>query len=304
MPWQPRKNAPAKQPDVRHRLEGRPFWITLSAGLFLLSAFAQEPTGMASDLGAFGLIAGGMWMTREGLRAEAAYDRNPKANRPAFPRKLFGGMLTGLGLALGAAAPNTLLDAGLIGLAGIALHFFAFGPDPMRDKGSDHPADFQQERANRMIAEARAHLDQMKAAIRRSGDPRLEARVALFAGSVNQLFDQVSRDPGDLGAVRRYLGIYLMAARDATEKFAKLYARSRDTSARDAYIALLSDLENDISAHSRKLLEGDRSDLDIEISVLRERLAREGLQLDPSAPRLTETQELDDLLSFERDKDR
>jgi hypothetical protein len=36
------------------------------------------------------------------LQAEAAYDARRIARRPAIPRKLFGGILTGLGLAIGA----------------------------------------------------------------------------------------------------------------------------------------------------------------------------------------------------------
>lgn len=294
----------AQKPDLRHRLEGRPFWITLAATPFLLTAFFQAPPGMASDLGAFGLIACAMWMTREGLRAEAAYDRQPRANRPALPRKLLGALLAGLGLGLGAAEPGALAGAGLIALAGIALHLLAFGADPMRDKGSDRPGDFQQGRAERMIAEGRASLEQMKQEIRRCNDPGLEARVALFAGTVTHLFEQVSRDPGDLGRVRRYLGIYLTAARDATSTFARLHPQTRDQQAHDAYEALLVDLENGFSALSRKLREGDRADLDLEISVLRERLSRDGLNVAaarPAPPR--DTEELDELLSFTRDKD-
>lgn len=276
-PGQPRPAAsPASQP--RHRLEGRPKWITIAATPLLLGAFFQPPAGLITQLAGFGLIAAGMWLTREGLLAEAAYDARRAARRPAIPRKLFGGLAAAAGLALGAHVPGALGGAILIGLAGLALHWLAFGPDPMRDKGMEGIDRFQQDRADRMIAEGQAHLDQMRAAIRRTRDRRLDARLSLFEATVQELFEQVRQDPGDLSAVRRYMGIYLMGARDATTKFADLYTRSQDRQARTAYEDFLNDLERDFTARRQQLLEGDRSDMEIEISVLRDRLAREGVR--------------------------
>lgn len=295
--------------ETRHRLQGRPKWVTIAASPFLLSAFFQEPTGMVMNLVGFGLIAAGMWLTGEGLVAEAAYDRRRVARRPAIPRKLFGGVIAALGLGIGAAEPGAFAGAGLIGVAGLALHWLAFGADPMRDKGMEGVDSFQQDRAAKMIEEGQAHLDQMKDAIRRSGERRLEARVAMFEATVHELFDQVREDPTELGAVRRYMGVYLMGARDATVKFADLYARSQDAQARAAYEEFLNDLENDFTARSRQLLEGDRSDLDIEMTVLRERLAREGVRPADSgerpALRSDDAQTMEDLLSVpERQKTR
>ena len=85
--------------DLHHPYESRTKWITIAAIPFLLSAFWQEPMGMVANLAAFGLVAFASRLTREGLQAEAAYDARRVARRPAWPRKLFGGVLTGLGLA-------------------------------------------------------------------------------------------------------------------------------------------------------------------------------------------------------------
>lgn len=280
-----------------HRLSSRPKWITIAASPFLFSAFFQSPAGMVMNLCGFGLIAAGMWLTREGLSAEAAYDTRAVARPPAVPRKLFGGLLAGLGLALGAGEPGALVGSALIGLAGFALHFLAFGADPMRAKGMDEADSFQLDRAARMIEEGEAHLERMLSAIRRTGERHLEARVLGFTATVHDLFDQVRDDPRDLSAARRYLGVYLQGACEATEKFAALYARSRDGETRAAYLAFLDDLEKDFKARSEKLLDGDRDDLAIEISVLRERLQREGVQPAPDRLTSTDAQSLDELLS-------
>ncbi|MFC3631480.1 5-bromo-4-chloroindolyl phosphate hydrolysis family protein [Paracoccus angustae] len=299
---------PAPPAPIRHRLAGRPKYVTMAAAPFLFGAFFQDPAGMAGSLAAFGVIASAMWMTGEGLAAEAAYQVRRVARRPAIPRKLFGSVLTGLGLGLGMAEPGGLAGAGVVGATGMVLHWLAFGADPMRDKGMAGIDDFQGGRARRMIEEAEGHLSQMRDAIRRIGDRWLDARVDRFAAAVEDLFDRVRDNPGDLSAARRYLGIYLMGARDATVKFSDLYRRTRDPAVRQSYETFLDDLEQDFSAKSRRLLEGDKTDLDIEISVLRDRLAREGVRAsEPAAldaPRTETARFLDGLLTPGRDKAR
>ncbi|TJZ86709.1 5-bromo-4-chloroindolyl phosphate hydrolysis family protein [Paracoccus hibiscisoli] len=298
------RTQPALPPTPRHPHEGRPKWITLAATPFLLGAFFQGAAGMVTDLAAFGLVASGMWMTREGLVAQATFQARRIAKRPAIPRKLFGGVLAGLGLGLGAAEPGIWAEAGLIGAAGLALHQISFGLDPWRDKTAAGVDSFQQDRAQRMIDEAEGHLEQMRAAITRTGDRRLEARVAMFDASVRHLFDRVRDNPGGLSSARRYLGVYLMGARDATMRFADLYALTQDQTARADYESFLDDLEKDFIARADRLLDGDRDALDIEMSVLRDRLAREGLtgaatRVDPAdrpALQSAEAQTLDDLL--------
>ncbi|WCR10442.1 5-bromo-4-chloroindolyl phosphate hydrolysis family protein [Paracoccus stylophorae] len=310
MPDRDGRRAPS--PPRLHRLASRPKWVTIAATPFLLGAFFQGPLDMVTDLAAFGVIAAAMWMTREGLAAEAAYDARRVARRPAIPRKLFGGVLTGLGLGLGAAEPGAALGAGAIGIAGLALHWLAFGADPMRDKGMEGVDDFQQSRAARMIEEGEAHLAQMQDTVAQLRDRQLQARVAMFAATVQDLFDRVRENPGDLSAARRYMGVYLVGARDATAKFAALYRRTEDPGTRAAYETFLDDLEKDFSARSDRLLEGDRSDLEIEIAVLRDRLAREGVRPrtdsetgpEPATPRAVTSQDartLDDLLTPDRD---
>ena len=206
---------------------------------------------------------------------------------------------TGLGLAIGAYVPGAEIGAGIIGVAGALLHWLSFGPDPMRDKGMEGVDTFQQDRAQRIVAEGEAHLKAMQDAILRTGDRRLEARVALFAATARDMFARVEEDPGDIAAARRYLGIYLQGARDATVKFSDLYAQTHDPRARQDYENLLNDLETEFAARTRKLIEGGRTDLDIEIGVLRDRLAREGVRpaarsADPAE--LERAMTLDDLL--------
>jgi hypothetical protein len=146
----------------------------------------------------------------------------------------------------------------------------------MRDKGAEGIDSFQTDRVARAVDEAEKLLEGMRDAILRAGDRQLEARVERFAATAQAMFRGVESDPRDLTAARKYLSVYLTGARDATVKFADLYRQNRDGAVRAEYVALLDDLETNFARRTQTLLSDNRTDLDVEISVLRERLGREG----------------------------
>lgn len=271
----PRPGGPA--PARPHPVGARVNLLFVVPFIFAIRAFFNDPVGLALNLGAFAVLMLAAWLTREGVLAQAAYEARKIARRPAIPRKIFASVLTGGGLAL-AGLSGGLGGAVIFGILGAALHFGAFGPDPLADKGMEGIDTFQTDRVTRAVEDAETHLSAMQDAIKRSGDRALASRVESFGATIRQLFRAVENDPRRLNAAQRYLGVYLVGARDATVKFADLYARNRDQQARVNYAALLDDLESRFALRREALLENDRTDLEIEIEVLRERLEREGLR--------------------------
>lgn len=250
--------------------------LFLSAFAFLFPAFGDAPGAMLTGLCAGGLLILSAWLSREGMRARAEWQARRVARRSAFPRILFAAAATGAALALGGIIAHGIsIYPALYAIAGAALHLGAFGLDPMRDKGMEGVDAFQTDRVARAVTEAETTLAQMKDAILRANDRRAEARVDQFAARARALFRRIEEDPRDLTAARKYLTVYLTGARDATIKFADHWVRTRDDSARTEWEALLTDLETTFADRSTALLANDRTDLDIEISVLRDRLKME-----------------------------
>ena len=282
-------DAPEHGPDTpsefrgktRTRVGGRAnvlFFVPLPLAI---RAFTGDASQLALNLIAFGTLILAAWLTREGLKAHEAYDARKVAKRPAFPRKIAASLLTGAALFIAGFASSGLGNTPIIFAAlGTVLHSLAFGLDPLKDKGVEGIDAFQQSRVARAVDEAEEHLKAMKDAILRAKDRQMESRVERFATTVRDLARTVEEDPRDLAAARKYLGVYLLGARDATAKFADIYARTRDAQAKADYEALLTDLEQNFAARNKTMLLADRSDLDIEIDVLRERLAREGVKTD------------------------
>jgi len=255
--------------------------LFVPAVLVAVLSLNAGPAGLVAGLASGGVLALAAWLLREGLRAEAAFNARAVARRPALPRKMLASGLTGLGVALAAwGGAGAALGPLLYGVAALALHVAAFGVDPLRDKGMEGIDTFQQSRVARVVVEAETYLAAMKAQIAQLGDRTLDARVAAFQALARRMIRTVEEDPRDLTEARKFLTVYLMGARDASVKFADHWKRTRDPAARADYEALLSDLETNFAARTDRMLEGGREDLDIEIKVLRDRLAREGVTAD------------------------
>jgi len=255
--------------------------------LFVPSALAAffglfgGPVALVLSLGAAAVLALSAWLLREGLRAEAAYAARPVARRPALPRKTLAAVLTGGGALLAALSGGTeVFGSFLYALAAAGLHLAAFGIDPLSDKRVEGIDSFQQDRVARVVEEAEAYLSTIRDQISALGDRSLQTRVAGFEALARRMIRTVEEDPRDLTSARKYLGVYLMGARDATVRFADLYRRTRDAKARSDYEALLGDLESNYAQGTTRLLEGGREAMDLEITVLRDRLRREGVTTD------------------------
>lgn len=275
----PRADDPAILAGVTRSKIGARVNLLFAAPLPILAmAFFKPPVMMAVALGAVGVLLLAAWLLREGLKAEEAYDARTIARRPAVPRKILASLATGIGLGLaGVSHEAGLVAPVLFAVLGAALHLAAFGPDPLKDKGLEGVDTFQTNRVASAVEAAEEHLAAMSDAILRAKDREAERALEAFQARARAMFRKVEADPRDLTAARKYLSVYLLGARDATIKFADFYARTRDAQARADYLALLSDLGDEFAARTEKLLLDDRSDLDIEIGVLRDRLAREGV---------------------------
>ncbi|MBM1634022.1 5-bromo-4-chloroindolyl phosphate hydrolysis family protein [Sulfitobacter mediterraneus] len=279
--------APDSTPRKRIEVDpagGRSNVLFAPAIVLVFTSLNDGATSLALGLAGAASLILGAWLLREGLRAEAEFNSRKVARKPAIPRKLLAAAAAGLGAALAVLAHQdgslAILAPLLFGGCTAALHLTAFGLDPMKSKGMEGIDTFQQDRVARVVDEAEKLLAGMSDAMARAGDRAAAKRLEVFQDTARELIRTVEEDPRDLTAARKYLSVYLRGARDATAKFADIYSRSQDDQARADYLALLDDLDRNFAARTRKSLLEDRSDLTVEIDVLRERLSREGVRLD------------------------
>ena len=252
--------------------------LFVPAVVLMAFSFCSGPVTLVTALIAAAILTLAAWLLRDGLRATAAYDARSIARRPALPRKMLASALTGIGVALAAYTGDSgIIGSVLYGVAAAGLHVAAFGIDPLKDKRMEGVDTYQQDRVARVVDEAEDYLAATTTHAGSLNDRALDTRVAGFTAAARRMIRTVEEDPRDLTEARRYLGVYLMGARDATVKFVEVTRKGPDPKARTDYEALLTDLEQNFASRTAKMLEGGKADMDIEIKVLRDRLQREGV---------------------------
>ena len=257
-------------------------------------AIGDNALKMLMYLLAYACLMLGAWLLREGQKAQAAYDERTIAKPPAFPRKMCAAGLAGIGVFLASwmAAPaadggfltqvvslgSNIVNGVIFGALAIGAHLMAFGTDPMKSKGMDGPGAIHQAELDRVtdaLDKAEGKLKNIEALAHTLRDRDIDDRVTRLNATVRDMIKIVEEDPRDLSRARRYLGVYLKGAEDATRKYADNHERLNDPKLREEYLALLSDLESSFTRGKDALLLDDRTDLEVEIEVLRDRLGQE-----------------------------
>ena len=253
-----------------------------------ISAFSDAaPFRMIALLIAYASFMLGAWLLREGQKAHAAYDARDIAKPPAFPRKVVAALLAGIGVLIAGWMSKTsgsvlefgghMITAVIFGVIAISAHVVAFGLDPMKAKGLEsgiHAAEL--ERVTDALDKAEAKLKSIEAFAHQLRDREIDDRVGRLNATVRDMIKIVEKDPRDMSRARRYLGVYLKGADDATRKYAENHERLDDPKIRQDYLSLLTDLEASFKRGKDSLLLDDKTDLEVEIEVLRDRLGQEG----------------------------
>ncbi|MEM9812774.1 MAG: 5-bromo-4-chloroindolyl phosphate hydrolysis family protein [Pseudomonadota bacterium] len=277
-------------PGDTQSLEGRrPERVNVFARLLYVAALPVLVAGLmavaggsaieaAIELAAFALLIVGAWLLNEGIKAEQAFAARTIARPPAVPRKILAAGLTAAGVLVAQAANVGVIEGVIFGAITAVAHLMGFGLDPLAAKGIEGVGRAESQRAALAIEEAEAVVVEIRKAAGSVRDREIADRAEALAERARALFRTVEDDPRDLRRARKFLGVYLEGARDATVKYAGLSTELRGGPARGEYLALLTDLEASFATHREVLLADDKTDLDIEIEVLRERLKQEGLE--------------------------
>ncbi|MEL6769029.1 MAG: 5-bromo-4-chloroindolyl phosphate hydrolysis family protein [Pseudomonadota bacterium] len=263
----------AMRVDIRSRL------MFLLPAPLLVAAFISIGTGnlpaTGLSLAGFASLMFGAWMLSEGLKAARAYEARAVARRPAIPRLIIAALAAGLGVSLAQlAGSGGAIAAGGFGLIATLAHLAAFGIDPLENKGIDL-SDAEHGRVADAIEHAERLLREIHDDAQGIGDHEISERVLTLCDEVRALLRRIEQDPRDLTRARRYLSVHLVGAHEATRKYAENHAELDDPALRADYLSLLSELEGSFQRGRDKLLADDRTDLEVEIEVLRDRLGQE-----------------------------
>lgn len=270
-----------KPGQKRTRFRRRTGFVLVAAVPLLFAAVAAllggNALGMAVSLGLFALYAFAVFLIRQGLEAEEAYEDRTYASPPSLPRKLLGS------LGLGGATVLTGLfgwDIGVfqslgMGILAAGASVLTFGLDPMRAKGEISLSGVTPHMVEEAIAEAEERIEGIDRAAADIIDAPLRDRLAKITARGRDILARIEQDPSDLRRARKFLKVYLDGALEATRKYARSQHDLDDSEMYLKFRSLLDDMQATFDQQYDKLLTNDRIDLDVEIDVLAERLNRE-----------------------------
>lgn len=213
---------------------------------------------------------------KAGLIAEAAYHARNLSRAPRFPRKLIASILTGVsfGALSYISSGQDWLAALAAGAFGMVAMIFANGVDPLRSKGFIDEPSRETERAYEALQKAEQKLNALKAHSEKL-NKNLQSRVNALSQSAQKMFRAIEARPSEFRQARRYLGIYLQGAEEATEQYLALPSPTAEQTQK--FDALLFELTEGFNMNRERLESNHSLALDVEIDVLRERLASEGI---------------------------
>lgn len=246
----------------------------------LYSAVTGSAIEMAGRFGGFALYMLAAWLLMEGQKAQHAYEARDVAKPPVIPRKLFASVLTGVAVAVTSLfgflpVLNEPVSGAVYAVIAALLHSISFGLDPMKSKGL---AGYSRQDAARLLAaleRGEQLLDETLSAASTFPNRKLQQQVAALVEEARAVFRAIEKDPRDLDRSRKFMAVYLQGARDATVKLANLKAQNPQQDYAD-YQRLLTDLQQQFVQQQQRLLHNDRTELDVEVEVLRDRIKQEG----------------------------
>lgn len=246
----------------------------------LYSSFIGNAIEMVGRFGGLALFMLAAWLLVNGQKAQHAYEAREIAKPPAFPRKISASIVTGLAVAvtgLFGFTPimNEPASAAIYAVMAALLHGISFGLDPMRAKGLEGYSNYDAQRLLEALERGEKLMDETLTASNTFNNRAVQQHVHRLVEEARAVFRAIEKDPRDLQRSRKFMAVYLQGTRDATIKLAKLSDKDQSTTAYHDYEQLLGDLEDRFIRQREALLVNDRTELDVEVEVLRERIKQE-----------------------------
>jgi hypothetical protein len=174
-----------------------------------------------------------------------------------------------------AGAGATLPEAALTGLAAYTGYRLAFGTDATLEDLYAQVRGFDPAAAAAAMESGRTALERARKAcdaIRASSQAPLLAAVIEDG---ERILEQLRDEPKRLPTAQKFLDVYLDGIATASEKYAHLRGRGESNAIRAQFQDLLTDAKAVCERQQRAMVEDDESDLDLDITVLRQRMALE-----------------------------
>lgn len=273
-----REKAKPKAPAAPFPRNSSALAILMFAVSPLLYKAIETPTVQnVLGYGVITLIFGlGLFLLALGKKHSAIYTNASVAGASDLPLKSLGSGALAL-----ASAGLVVFDGGGAALAtatAIAVAVFsvvAFGLDPRQTKGLDTQEDRDLHHLETLAAKVGAKMEEVHKSVSHLAVPQVTTQVRAFDTAVNNLLSAVTDDPSRTGGLRKYFGVYLDGAANASKKFAAVYRGTGCETTKAEYLAFMTKLTRAYIQKARDYAEEGSTALEIELDVMDDYLTGE-----------------------------
>jgi len=196
----------------------------------------------------------------------------------AIPRReIASGILSSVVFLMGYyVAQYAILESIIAGISSLVGFRLTFGTDMTLSEMFVNVKGLPPEVANQLLATATHAISRIKAVNKTIPDRSLSALLDDITEKGSTILTELQNEPQKLITAQRFITVYLDGAATVSEKFSNVYGRSQDKEGElKNFSEFLAQTSDTFDKQQKALINDDKFDLDVEISVLKKRMTQQ-----------------------------
>jgi 5-bromo-4-chloroindolyl phosphate hydrolysis protein len=215
-------------------------------------------------------------LLRRGLALELIYNSSKYASAPRYPYKTIGAILLSSTTTFSAYLGDyTFISSFMLGASVFVGWFMYYGFDPRDDKIDGYDSDKSANRIMSLLVQANKDIVSIKEYAQKINSKSIATLMHEMAVEFEKIVQHIENEPDDYDRARKYLVSYLGELKSMCERFVKLDAKDKTEDIEDSFGETLSSSILKLKEQYEKLMDNDILDLDIKLSVMKNRFKNE-----------------------------
>ncbi len=223
-----------------------------------------------------GLVVLSYMSLRRGIAIERVYHNSKYAKAPKYPLKTIGAvLLSGVTACSAFLGGYALVPSVLIGGAILTGWYLYYGFDVRDDKIDGFESSKSAKRVLSLLLEANKKIKNIHTLAKSLPYSQTSLLMLEMSRAFKKIVTHVEQEPDDYDTARRYLVSYLGELESMSEIYVKLEGKDRSIEVERDFKELLEDSIEKLNKKYKKLLDDDILELDIKLSVMKQRMKNE-----------------------------
>jgi len=215
-------------------------------------------------------------LLRRGELEDIKYKHTKYAKAPKYPYKFFGALVLSITTTTSAYLGSySIISSLMLGLSVFGGWYLYYGFDERDDKIDGFENDKSAQRIMKLLIEANKDISKIKTDANKINSASISQLMIDMANEFKKIVQHIENEPQDYDQTRKYLVSYLKELKSMSEIFVKLDDKQRTKEIENNFQETLQDTIKKLQKQYKKLLDDDLLELDIKLSVMKQRLKNE-----------------------------